>query len=125
MPDSSPSASALALEDPAYKAAVIDLLGVIAYGEISAFERLAQDARMAPSLRDKAELARMATVEFGHYERLCGHLRTLGALPLEAMEPFVRPIDAFHARTASSHWLEGLVTAYVGDGLASDFYAEI
>src|SRR3954452_16827882 len=102
MPDSPTSASALALEDPAYKAAVVDLLGVIAYGEISAFERLAQDARMAPTLPDKAELARMATVEVAHYERLCAHLRTVGADPLQAMEPFVRAVDAFHVRTASS-----------------------
>lgn len=119
------SASARALEDPVYKAAVIDLLGVVAFGEISAFDRLAQDARMAPGLPEKAELAKMACVEFGHYERLCEHLTSLGADPLAAMEPFVAPISAFHARTASSDWLEGLVTAYVGDGLAADFYAEI
>ena len=114
-----------ALDDPVYRAAVVDLLGVIAYGEISAFDRLAQDARMAPTLPDKAELARMAAVELGHYERLCGQLTALGADPFSAMRPFVEAIDAFHKRTASSDWLEGLVTAYVGDGLAADFYAEI
>ena len=125
MPEPPRSASALALEDPAYRAAVVDLLGVIAYGEISAFDRLAQDARLAPTLSDKTELARMAAVELGHYERLCDQLRTLGADPIAAMQPFVAPVDAFHVRTASSDWLEGLVTAYVGDGLAADFYAEI
>ena len=119
------SASALALQDPVYREAVIDLLGAIAYGEISAFERLAQDARMAPALADKAELAKMAGVELGHFERLCEHLRSLGADPIAAMEPFVVAFDAFHTRTASSDWLEGLVTAYVGDGLAADFYTEI
>ncbi len=119
------SASALALQDPVYREAVVDLLGAIAYGEISAFERLAQDARMAPALADKAELAKMAAVELGHFERLCDHMRTLGADPIAAMEPFVVAFDAFHARTASSDWLEGLVTAYVGDGLAADFYTEI
>ena len=125
MAEPSGSSSTLALEDPAYRAAVVDLLGVIAYGEISAFDRLAQDARLAPTLSDKAELARMAAVELSHYERLCEQLRSLGADPLAAMEPFVAPVDAFHVRTASSDWLEGLVTAYVGDGLAADFYAEI
>ena len=35
------------------------------------------------------------------------------------------PFDAFHVRTAPSDWLEGLVKAYVGDGLAADFYREI
>ena len=34
----------LALQDPEYREAVVDLLGAIAYGEISAFERLAEDA---------------------------------------------------------------------------------
>lgn len=121
----SSGALSAALADPTYRAAVVDLLGVIAYGEISAFERLAADAGMAPTLRDKSELARMAGTELAHYERLCGHLGALGADPIEAMEPFVVAFDAFHARTASSDWLEGLVTAYVGDGLAADFYSEI
>ena len=50
-----------AMEDSAYLTAVVDLLGAIAYGEISAFERLAADARMCPTLADKTELARMAS----------------------------------------------------------------
>lgn len=103
----------------------MDLLGFIAYGEVSAFDRLAHDARSAPTLADRSEVARMAAAEFGHYERLCEELRHLGADPFAAMQPFVAPVDAFHARTASSDWLEGLVTAYVGDGLAADFYAAI
>lgn len=125
-PGASPgSASSVALQDPVYKEAVIDLLGAIAYGEITAFQRLAQDASAAPLLRDKAELARMASRELGNFERLCDHLEQLGADPIVAMGSFVEAFDAFHVRTASSDWLEGLVTAYVGDGLAADFYTEI
>ena len=122
---SEPSARTLALQDPLYAEAVVDLLGAVAYGEISAFDRLAADSRMAPDLRDKAELAGMAAVEFGHYERLSEYLAGLGADPIAAMAPFVQAFDDFHRRTASSDWLEGLVTAYVGDGLAADFYSEI
>ena len=48
-----------------------------------------------------------------------------GADPIEAMKPFAQAFDAFHLRTRSNDWLEGLVTAYVGDGLAADFYTEI
>ena len=118
-------AARLALEDPAYRAAVVDLLGAVAYGEISAFERLAWDARMAPGLADKAALAKMAAVEYLHFERLRDYLALMGADPIEAMLPFQTAFDAFHTRTASSDWLEGMVTAYVGDGLAADFYGEI
>ncbi|MCF2529866.1 ferritin-like fold-containing protein [Yinghuangia soli] len=110
---------------PAARAAVLELLGVLAYGEITAFERLAEDAKMAPSVDDKAALAKMAVAEFHHFERLREHIAGLGADPAEVMAPFVKPLDSFHRHTAPSDWLEGLVKAYVGDGIAADFYREV
>lgn len=115
----------VALEDPEYREAVIDLLGAIAYGELSAFERLCEDAKLAPSLEDKVAIGAMATVEFGHLEGLQARLAALGADPFEAMKPFRRALDDFHVHTAPADWYEGLVKAYVGDGLAADFYREI
>ena len=114
-----------AFEDPAYRVAVVDLLGGLAYSELSAFERLTEDASSAPTLQDKVALAAMAAAEFGHFERLRDRLTELGADPFTAMEPFHAPVDAFHAHTAPSDWLESLIKAYVGDGLAADFYREI
>lgn len=115
----------VAFADPSYLAAVVDLLGAIAYGEISAFERLAEDAKLAPTLADKSELAAMASTEFGHFCNLRERLEELGQDPFAAMEPFVAAFEAFHARTAPADWPEGLIKAYVGDGLAADFYREI
>jgi hypothetical protein len=112
-------------DDPAYRAAVIDLLGALAYGELTAFSRLAADAEMAPSQPEKAALARVAVAEFHHYEALTERLREMGADADAAMEPFIAPIDGFHDRTRPTGWLEGLVKAYVGDGIATDFYREI
>jgi hypothetical protein len=114
-----------AFDDPAYRAAAVDLMGVLAYGELSAFERLAEDAKLAPTIDDKAQLAAMATTEFGHFQLLHDRLRSLGIDPMDAMRPFQEPWDAFHDKTRPSDWLEGLVKAYVGDGLANDFYREI
>src|SRR5215207_8146705 len=112
-------------QDPAYREAVVDLLGAISYGEISAFERLAEDSKMAPAIRDKMALASMAAAELGHVARLHERLTELGADPFEAMAAFIEPIEKFHRHTAPSDWHEGLVKAYVGDGLAADFYREI
>jgi hypothetical protein len=111
--------------DPTYRAAVVDLLGALAYGELTAFSRLAADAEMAPNQPAKAALARVAVAEFHHYEVLVGRLREMGVDPDAAMDPFIAPIDGFHDRTKPSGWLEGLVKAYVGDGIATDFYREI
>lgn len=103
----------------------MDLLAVLAYGELSAFERLAGDARLAPSVADKAALATMANAEFGHYRQLREHLEAHGVDPEAAMEPFVAALDEFHDTTEPNDWLEGLIKAYVGDGLATDFYREV
>ncbi len=122
MPDD-PAAGALA--DPVYREAVVDLLGVLAYGELTAFDRLAEDSAMAPALADKAALAAMAAAEFGHFTRLRERLEQLNDDPYGAMEPFRDSFDRFHANTAPRDWLESLVKAYVGDNLAGDFYREI
>lgn len=114
-----------AFADPGYRDAVIDLLGGLAYSELSAFERMVEDAKMAPTLDDKVALATMANLEFGHFDKLRARLLDLGADPFAAMEPFHDPVDEFHAHTAPSSWLESLIKAYVGDGLAADFYREI
>lgn len=124
-PEPSDDALPTALRDPQYRAAVVDLLGAIAYGEVSAFERLAEDAKLAPSLEDKVALATMAAVELGHVGRLRERLEELGADPYLAMADFRAPIDAFHEHTSPADWYEGLVKAYVGDALAADFYREI
>ncbi|MCR1782024.1 ferritin-like domain-containing protein [Nocardioides carbamazepini] len=111
--------------DPAYREAVIDLLAAIAYGEISAFERLAEDAKLAPTLADKVDLATMASGELTKVHALHDRIRAFGADPFAAMLPFRAPLDEFHRHTAPADWYEGLVKAYVGDGLANDFYREI
>jgi hypothetical protein len=123
--DRKPDQSGVVFEDAEYRLAVVDLLGAIAYGELSAFERLVDDAKLAPSMRDKVEMGAMATQEFGHLARLQDRIRELGSDPFEAMAPFEAAIDLFHAHTAPADWYEGLVKAYVGDGMAADFYREI
>jgi hypothetical protein len=105
--------------------AVVDLLGALAYGELSAFDRLADDARLAPSLSGRAEMSAMAAVEFGHYQRLADRLVELGAHPEDAMAPFVAALETYHSLTEPSTWLESVVKAYVGDGMAADFYREV
>jgi ferritin-like protein len=104
---------------------VVDLLGVLAYALLVAFFRLVEDAALAESPADKAALAEMAVAEFGHFRLLRDRIQALDVDPDEAMRPFVAAIDEFHARTAPSDWLEGLVKAYVGDGIAADFFRTI
>ena len=115
----------VAFNDPAYRQAIVDLLGAIAYGELAAFERLVEDAKLATDLHDKLALGKMAKVQFDHIEPLLDRINALGVDPALAMQPFVASFDDFHAKTAPRDWLEGLIKAYVGDQLAADFYTEI
>lgn len=44
------------------------LFGLLAYGEVAAFYRLTEEARMAPNLAGRINMAAMAAAEMGHYE---------------------------------------------------------
>lgn len=104
---------------------VVDLLGVLAYAELSAYARMTDDAAtLAPSLADRAALSELAVTEYAHFRLLRDRLSELGADPDEAMAPFVAALDAWHAQTRPSNWLQALVKTYVGDGIALDFYRE-
>ena len=114
-----------AYDDTAYTAAVTDLLGVFAHGALMASLRMAADAELAPTLRLKSALAGLAFGEYRQFDELTAHMRSRGIDPERAMQPFVVPFAAFHERTRPSDWLEGLVKAYVGEGIAKDFYREL
>lgn len=114
-----------ATDHPDYRDGVVDLLGVVAYGELAAFGRLAEDAASAPSLPDQVMTAAMATRQFQHFERVRDHLWTFDTDVMDAMEPFHRAFDTYHAQAKAKSWLEALVSTYVGDGFAADFYREI
>ncbi|WP_433955693.1 ferritin-like fold-containing protein [Janibacter indicus] len=103
----------------------IELLGVIAYGSISGFTRMAADSEMARDLVLKRALASMAVREFQSHEQLCDHIVALGGDPVAAMAPFEDAFEAYHARTRPRDLLEGMVKAYIGDGIARDFFVEI
>ena len=112
--------------DPArYNSFLKDLLGVMAYGELSAFERLSSDARYSPSLRDRAVLGRLAVIEFQHYELVSDRLDAMGLDPEAAMVPFQPSVDHFHERTRPADWYESLMKAYVIDTVSADFYRAI
>jgi hypothetical protein len=104
---------------------VLDLFGLLAYASLTAFFRLSDDAALAISLSDKTALAEMAVAEFGHFQLLRDQIEQMSVDPWVVMQPFVAAVDAFHARTAPADWLEGLVKAYVGDGIAADFYKAV
>jgi hypothetical protein len=107
-PAESVPAATLPPPDPA----VVDLLGVLAYGELSAFDRMAADARWAPTLAGRVQLSAMATAEMGHFNALARHLAAHGVAVEAAMQPFIAPFDAFHDSTAPHSWLESLVKAH-------------
>lgn len=102
-----------------------ELLGAMAYGELSAFGRLSSDSRYAPTLHERAVLAKIAVGAFGNFAQLSDRLVEMGIDPEEAMLPFQRSFDHFHERTRPGDWFESVMKAYVIDTVSSDFYRTI
>lgn len=113
------------LDDPAYRAGVVELLGLLCFGELSAVEELNQDAQDSPDLATKVAIQTMAASEWDHFVKLRDRLIEMGEDPFAVMNSFGETFGRFHGKTAPSDWLEGLLKAFVGDGLAADFYREI
>ncbi|MGW0501492.1 ferritin-like fold-containing protein [Micromonospora sp. NPDC003241] len=103
---------------------IADLLGLVALGELLAFERLAADARFAPDLRRRAALGEMAAAEIANYRRLADRLEVLGVPVEEAMAAYVEPLQGYHDSTEPRDWAEAVTKAYVGDGITEDFLRE-
>ncbi|WP_374113311.1 ferritin-like fold-containing protein, partial [Micromonospora sp. R42004] len=101
--------------------AAIDLFGLVAYGELLAFDRLAADARLAPDLGRRAALSEMAAAEIAHYRWLTDRLAAWGVTPEEAMVPYVEALRAYHDSTEPRDWAEAVTKAYVGDAITDDF----
>lgn len=110
---------------PASEVGIDELLGLLACGELLAFEQRAADASLAPRLADRAALARHAARELVNFDLLTTALGERGVSVAEAMEPFLEPLSDFHRLTRPADWWEGLVKVYVGEGLVGDFYREI
>jgi hypothetical protein len=113
------------VSEPGYREGAADLLGILAYGALAAFDRLAEDARRAPTLADKVYMASLAALQIKHFETVRARLSELDVDVMAAMKPFHAPFDQFHAHTKPKDWLEGLVLAYLGNGFAADFYREV
>ena len=110
---------------PASTGVVTDLLGLLAYGELLAFQRMAADATLAPDLTRRAMLCEMASLEIVNFRRIADRLAELGGDVTEAMIPFGPALDGYHDQTEPNSWLEALTKAYVGDSITDDFVREV
>lgn len=114
-----------AVGEATYQQAVVDVLGALAYAELTGSLRLAADADRAPTLTARLTLARIGAGAWDNYTLIESRLVELGCIPEQAMQPFTAAVDAFHERSQPRDWMEGMVKAYVGDGIARDFYREV
>ena len=121
-PAVSPAASPAA---PAEHPGINELFALLAYGELAAFYRLTDEARMSPDLRGRINMARMAAAEMGHFAMLQETLQARGVDVLPAMTRYAPALEQYHRLTTPSTWLEALVKTYVGDALAADLYLAI
>ena len=115
------SSSTVAADHPG----IDELFSLLAYGEVAAFYRLTEEARMAPDLRGRINMARMAAAEMSHYDLLCSTLEGRGVDVLPAITRYAPALEQYHRLTTPSTWLEALVKTYVGDAMAADLYLAI
>ncbi|MFT4042322.1 MAG: ferritin-like fold-containing protein [Gordonia sp. (in: high G+C Gram-positive bacteria)] len=105
--------------------AIGKLYAVLLAGEYAAFNRLIEESAMAPDVRARINIARMVASEITHFERLSDEVVRRDIDPAEAVLRYRQVFDEYHEMTRPKTWFEALVKAYIGDGLAADFYSEL
>ncbi|ACQ81150.1 conserved hypothetical protein [Beutenbergia cavernae DSM 12333] len=119
------SSAVPSLDDAEYRAAVLDVLGLLASGELASFARLAEDAPHAPDLVDRLTISRMAAGELAHIDALESYVSSLGGDLPALMERYRDVLSDFDARTVPRDWWERLIKTYIGYSLVLDFQREV
>ena len=113
---------------PVPDASAIEVLALVAAGELASFARLADDAAHAPELRTRIALSRMAAGELSHLEQVEARAHALGA-PSEEFDDSIwsyrELLSEFDARLVPRDWWERLVKTYIGYGIVLDVQREI
>lgn len=107
---------------PADHPGVNELFALLAYGEVAAFYRLTDEARMAPDLRGRINMARMAAAEMGHYGVLHQTLEARGVDVLPAMVRYAPALENYHRHRCPAPGWRPWSRPGVGDAMAADLY---
>ena len=105
---------------------IAKLYSVLIAGEYAAHSRLITELGMAPDVDSRIAMGRLAASEMNHFDELAAELVKRDIDPVAAVLRYVDVFDRYHGtRTNPKTWDEAMVKAYVGDGLAADFYREL
>ncbi|SDC37001.1 tRNA-(MS[2]IO[6]A)-hydroxylase (MiaE)-like [Sanguibacter gelidistatuariae] len=99
----------------------LELLGFIAYTELTTFTRLAGAATTAPTPEHQLRLVRLAGDAVSRMERILARIGELDGDPDAQLLAFDGTFDDYNARTVPGTWWENLLKGYVGNGVADDF----
>lgn len=101
--------------------ATVELLGVLAYGQLRSFSAMSSAVRFAPDARSADRIAAFARREHEAYETLLAHLASLTELPTAAMDRQKVLFDQFFGRAPLDDWFGASVFFAFGIPLARDF----
>jgi hypothetical protein len=99
----------------------VELLGLVAHLQHVAFNRLAEDAGVAPTTAQQLALSRLAAAAVQRRDRVLARVVELGGDPEQCLGAYARLMEDFDSRTQPSTWWERLLRTYVTEGVSDDF----
>ncbi|WP_029068553.1 ferritin-like fold-containing protein [Jonesia quinghaiensis] len=100
---------------------VTELLGLLAYTQLSAALRHAQDAALTTHLSRRLACAELSAQSHAHFTMICEHIDHIGGDSLNLLRRYNGAFDEYEQRTAADSWHERIVKGYVGHTVAIDF----
>ncbi len=103
-----------------HDAALIQVLGAIAYGEQKAYDKAIERADAVDDDGERRTWRTIAAEELRHHKGFVRRLKALGADPDDAMAPYRAQLDRFHAAPPDPDPVRAAVTDFLGEGIAAD-----
>ena len=100
-------------------------LGQLTYLQLSQFEILTNELKLAPTTAYKAELSEAAAKSFEQYRALAKLLASMGVDATDAMDPYTERIQTLQSRLNGTDWYETIIKIYLVHGLLNDFYRRL
>ncbi|WP_435299508.1 ferritin-like fold-containing protein [Timonella sp. A28] len=99
----------------------IELLGLLAYTELSAQMRLAIDAAQSPTAEYRVAHAHLSAAAYNRMQQVVGIIDELGYDGRQHLLHFNDAYAEYEERTRSQTWHERVLKGYVGHAVALDF----
>lgn len=112
-------------ESANYQNTVVTILNMLAYTQFSGFEVGAKATALAPNIKNRIHLAKLAVSKFANYQKIQQYCLKKGHDVEKDLTKLAEDFADFQTRTNAKSWTEMLMNVYIFEEMLTTFFTQI